>query len=160
MRSFYFIANGVVLTWDNGISTAVYFNQSSGKVYYRYKINTLTNIKHPGIYLGRDIRGNEYWVHNHYLVGGANVTTGPDFRQNQKIFVYQEYCTNSPRQVIQSALNQVKARESYQPITYNCQTFANKACHNQRKSESVENALAGVAFVGLLFAVAGLLSSK
>lgn len=160
MRHYTILHDRLILYWPNGSSTTVYFDQNSGKVYYRYKIDTITNVKHPGVYLGKDFHGTEYWVHNHYQQGGAHFASGREFKRGMPIYVYQEKCSNNRDRVIESALNQIIRGEDYHPVTYNCQTFANQACHNQRKSEAVENVLAGAAFVGLIFAVARILNRK
>lgn len=61
-----FLSTGEILT--------IYFNDNSGKAYYRHKINTISGIKHPGIYLGTDNLGNNYFAHNHYHFGKPTIS--------------------------------------------------------------------------------------
>jgi hypothetical protein len=157
MRNFYLSANSVDVVNNNGSIFTIYFNEHSGKVYYRNKIDTVVNIKHPGIYLGKDINGTGYFLHNHYHYGKAHITTQADFTKGEKIYLYNEMCSNSPREVIRIGLNEVLRGERYKPISYNCQTFTNTACHSIRKSDDAERMLAGVAGVALLFVFLGAL---
>ena len=115
----------------------IYFTINSGKIYYRNKINTLTGIKHPGIFLGIDINGVEYFLHNHYHIGKAAIVTGDEFKSGQPLFLYNEFCTNSPLQVIQIGLLNAQKGESYHFLKYNCQTYTNLACHNKNESQDV-----------------------
>lgn len=127
----------------------IHFNQNSGKVYYRYKINTISKVKHPGIFLGVDQFGNGLFLHNHYHVGTASIVTEHQFGQGYPLYLYGEKCSNSPLKVIELGLTQVLKEERYHFANYNCQTFTNTACHNQRKSEDVEK-WTGRIFVGSL----------
>lgn len=155
MRDFYLHANRVDVVNNDGSLFTIHFNENSGKVYYRNKIDTVINIKHPGIYIGKDRSGIGYFLHNHYRYGKAHITTQFDFTKGEKIYLYYEMCSNSPREVIRIGLNEVLRGERYKPISYNCQTFTNTACHSVRKSDDAEMVLAGVAGVALLFVFVG-----
>jgi len=65
------------------------------------------------------------------------------------LYIYNEQCSNTPLNVIEIGLNEMLRGESYKPITYNCQTFTNTACHNTRKSEDAEKWVGGFLFGGL-----------
>lgn len=149
MKKFYLYSNRVEIVKNDGSIFIVYFNEDSGKVYYRFKIGTLSKIKHPGIYLGVDANGVGYFLHNHYHYGKAHITTAADFIKGQPIYIYNEKCSNTPLKVIQIGLNEILRGESYKPITYNCQTFTNTACDNQRKSADAEKWVDGLVFTSL-----------
>ncbi len=147
MRNFYLYNNRVEIIKNDGSIFTIYFNENSGKVYFRYKIGTISKVKHPGVFLGVDAWGNGYFLHNHYHYGKAHITTETEFKKGMPI--YNEKCSNAPLRVIEIGLNEMLRGETYKPITYNCQTYTNTACHSQRKSEDAEK-WAGRIFVGSL----------
>lgn len=57
MRSFYLYNNRVEIFKNDGTIFTIYFNANSGKVYFRYKTGTISQVKHPGIFLGVDVNG-------------------------------------------------------------------------------------------------------
>ncbi len=144
MRNFDLYNNRVEIVKNDGSIFTIYFNENSGKVYFRYKIGTISKVKHPGIFLGVDTSGNGYFLHNHYHYGKATIVTEREFTQNKPIYIYNEKCSNAPLRVIEIGLNEMLRGESYKPITYNCQTYTNTACHNQRKSEDAEKWVSGI----------------
>ena len=144
MRTYKLHNNRVEIVKNNGRIFTIYFNQNSGKVYYRFKVGTLSKIKHPGIYLGEDAYGVGYFLHNHYQYGNAHITTIADFNKGMHLYIYNEKCTNAPLKVIKMGLNEILRGESYKPISYNCQTFTNTACHNQRKSADANKWVGGL----------------
>ncbi len=144
MKNFYLNKRQVTIFNNDGSSRTIYFNSNSGKVYYRYKTGTISQVKHPGIYLGVDYNGMSYFLHNHYHYGKAHITTEQEFRKGQSIYLYSEKCSNSPLKVIEIGLNEIIRGESYRPLTYNCQTYTNSACHNRRTSEDVEKWVGGI----------------
>lgn len=155
MKNFYLYNDKVEIVKNDGSIFTIYFNQNSGKVYYRYKVGTLSNIKHPGIFLGVDLNGNGYFLHNHYHYGKAHITTEKEFAQGMPLYIYDEKCSNTPMQVIKIGLNEMLRGESYKPVSYNCQTYTNTACHNQRKSEDAEKWVGRVSVGLLVFAFIG-----
>lgn len=152
--------NRVEIINNNGSVFTIYFNKNSGKVYYRYKVGTLSNIKHPGIFLGVDLNGVGYFLHNHYHYGKAHITTEKEFAQGMPLYVYNEKCSNTPLKVIEIGLNEMFRGESYKPISYNCQTYTNTACHNQRKSEDAEKWVGGIALVSIALLLIGAVTSS
>ncbi len=156
MKSFNLYENHVKIINDNGSVLILYFNENSGKVYYRYKIDTISNVKHPGIFLGVDINGVGYFLHNHYHYGRAVVVTENEFTQEKPLYIYTEKCSNAPLKVIEVGLREAVRGEQYHFLDYNCQTFTNTACNNVRKSETVNSWLFGggiLALVGIGLAV-------
>lgn len=144
MKNFYLYNDHVEIVKNDGKIFSIYFNENSGKVYFRYKIGTISQVKHPGIFLGVDAYGVGYFLHNHYQIGRAAIVTESDFNQGKPIYIYNEKCSNAPLKVIEVGLIQWQKGESYHFLTYNCQTFTNTACHNKRKSEDAEKWIGGI----------------
>ena len=128
MKNFYLYNDRVEIVKNDGSIFTIYFNENSGKVYFRYKIGTISQVKHPGIFLGVDANGVGYFLHNHYHYGKAHITTQQEFVKGMPLYIY----------------NEILRGEHYKPITYNCQTYTNTACHNQRKSDDAEKWVGGV----------------
>ena len=104
--------------------------------------------------MGSDPYGHGWFLHNHFQTGRASFITQNDFQNGQIIYPYPEKCFNSPLTVIDAGLKHVLANKQYNFISYNCQTFINKACNNQVRSDSVEKWVGGLFIAGLI--VAGL----
>lgn len=150
MKNYKLNQNCVDIIENNGTIKRIFFNINSGKVYFRYKIGSILGIKHPGIFLGVDVHGVEYFLHNHYLLGTATLVTGDDFRQGMPIHLYELKYTNPPLTVIKIGLNEAIRKEPYHVINYNCQDYVNLASNNQRKSESIEKISTNV-LIGAMF---------
>ena len=45
MKNFYLHNNSVEIVNNNGSISTIYFNENSGKVYFRYKIGTISQVK-------------------------------------------------------------------------------------------------------------------
>jgi len=156
MKNYYLHNTKVDIVKSDGTILTIYFNENSGKVYYRFKTGTLSKVKHPGIYLGVDAYGNIYFLHNHYHYGRAHIVSEKEFRKGKPIYLYGEKCSNTPLKVIELGLKEVLRGETYKPISYNCQTFTNTACHNQRKSDDVQKWLGRVAIASFVLLGIGL----
>ncbi len=156
MKNFYLYDNRVEVVKNDGTILTIYFNENSGKVYFRYKIGTISQVKHPGIFLGVDKYGVGYFLHNHYQIGRADIVTQSDYTQGKPLYIYNEKCSNTSLKVLEVGLAQWKKGESYHFLTYNCQTFTNTACHNQRKSEDAEKWVGRVVFGSIVLLGLGL----
>ena len=137
MKHFTLYQNCVDIIDDSGTLKRIFFNEYSGKVYWRYKIPNLVGTKHSGIYLGVDIDETGYFLHNHYHIGNACLVTAREFSEGLSLRIYNENCTNPPLTVIHIALTQAVKKEPYHALNYNCQGYTNEACHNHRGSEDV-----------------------
>ena len=151
MKNYTLYKNCVHILENGGTIKRIFFNENSGKVYYRNKIGTLIGIKHPGIFLGVDLYGTEYFLHNHYQLGTACLVTGDDFKQGMPISLYELKYTNPPSTVIKIGLDEVIRKERYHVVNYNCQDYVNLATNNQRKSESVDKITSNLVLGTLLF---------
>lgn len=160
MKNYTLYQNCVDIIENNDTMKRIFFNENSGKVYFRNKIGSIFGIKHPGIFLGVDLYGTEYFLHNHYLLGTASLVTGNDFKQGMPIGLYTLNYTNPPLMVIKIGLDEVLRKEPYKVVNYNCQDYVNLATNNQRKSESVEKITSNLFFGTLLFVGLSLVFNK
>lgn len=142
--------NKVDVLLDNGRTLSIYFNKNSGKAYYRNKIDTISNVKHPGIFIGTDRYNNEYFIHNHYQIGKASLVVRSLFDKGMPIYLYKEKCSNQPLVIIHKAFQHLAKGERYNFISYNCQTLVHDACDNQRKSPDVEKWAGGIAATAVI----------
>jgi len=153
-------AHKVDVHLENGQTLTIFFNANSGKAYYRNKIDTISNVKHPGIFIGTDAWNNEYFVHNHYQVGKASLAIRNAFDKGMPIYLYEEKCSNQPLTVVNKAFQHIARGERYNFISYNCQTMVNDACSNQRKSQDVEKWAGGIAATALIALFIGVALSE
>lgn len=132
------IKNTLLLYFENGHRAVIFLNHNSGKVYYRYKIDTLSDVKHPGIYLGTDTVGTHYFIHNHYETKRPSIVTREDFSKGHQLFPHELTVTNSASSIVENALQSVINGKAYEAFTFNCQTFVNEVCNNRAHSEDVQ----------------------
>jgi hypothetical protein len=134
----------VVLVMTDRTVHTLNLHPLSGTVYYRFKIGTLSDVKHPGIYLGFDQAGNNYYMHNHYATGKPAIVAEQEFTQGQPLYLYEGTASNTPKDIVKIGLDQVLAGKPYAWLNYNCQSFVNRARINQNLSEDVEKWTKGV----------------
>ena len=153
---FNFIGDNLLhLNLVNNQSTWIKLDENSGKTVTRDKVGTFSKIQHTGIWVGRDYYTNAPIImHNHYHYGSAYLSTMEDYSQNQNVYWKDEICANGWKTVLTIGLNHVIQGKTYRPLTYNCQTYTNTACHNSSHSEDVikwiGRVLGGIAVVALL----------
>lgn len=139
MKKFYWNKKHIEIYNDDGSVLLIHLMPDSGKIFYRLKINTLTDVKHTGVYLGVDMSsGVHYFIHNHYEFGRPSIVTLSEFTKGRDFYPYTPNSSNTPLKVLEIALNEVLRGEVYHPTNYNCQTLINIACNNKRVSEDVE----------------------
>lgn len=143
IHSFSFITKNLLyLHYENGQTLPIRLNENSGRGIWRNKIDSLMNVKHTGIYLGKIVGYNaDVIIHNHYRFGSAYVASFSDFAQNQDVFWLNQQCINQPLDIINKALKLVVSGEPYKALSNNCQTFVNNVCNNKRTSEDVNRIL-------------------
>ena len=155
IHSYKMYSNAVEVVLTTGEVKTIFFNQNSGKVYYRYKKDTVMQVKHTGIFIGTDRYGTQYWIHNHYKLGSAHLVTGYDFTLGMPIYIYNEKCVNAWNVVISKGFQHVLRQETFKMLTYNCQTMTNDSCNNQRTSADAGKVFGGVALFVILLAIFG-----
>jgi hypothetical protein len=149
MKVFFINQSTIGVIRNDGSQFNIFLNSDSGKIFYRYKIDSISKIKHPGIYLGTDINGNHYFIHNHYEVGFASIASLAEFSKGRKLYLDETKCLNPQTEILRIAIGYVNDRIRYSLINDNCQTLTNDACHNRKRSESVNNWVGGLALVAL-----------
>src|SRR5947209_3800342 len=107
----------VALVTTDGLVHTINLHPLSGTMYYRFKIGTLTDVKHPGIYLGFDRAGNNYYMHNHYATGKPAIVREKEFTQGQPLYLYEDTASNTLKDVIKIGLDQVLAGKPYAWLT-------------------------------------------
>jgi len=157
MKHFYLYSDRVEIIISNGNKHIVYFNEYSGRIYYRHKINTISNVRHPGIFLGTDRNKQRWYFHNHFENGHPVIEIEQGFSKGQKLYVDERQSSLGRLVTIENALNEVLDRKAYDWLDNNCQSFVNRICFNQNRSEAIENWTAGI-LTGLLL-IAGFKAS-
>lgn len=137
IRDFQIGSERVLITFRNSRKRYFFFDEDSGKAYYRYKLNTMDQIMHSGIYLGHDARGVRYYIHNHTERGFASIDPEKDFTQGQPLYEHSKESQFPPMEVITRALEKAKEGEPYKLLTNNCQTFTNYSTIDRSHSEDV-----------------------
>ncbi len=145
--------NILLLVLNEGQKKWIMLDDRSGKIIFRSKVDSLVDVRHPGIWLGTDYQtGEVYVIHNHYHFGGTHIATFSVYAAGQQVHWKKGSCTNDPKQVIKTGLDHVVSGRSYNWLIYNCQTFTNTACNNNPISENVSKWLwvaLGVLLVGV-----------
>lgn len=136
MKNYSLYKDRVELTIDNSGTFTIYFNENSGKVYFRYKNGSMPGIKHPGIFLGVDVNGNGYFLHNHNYYGKAHISHEMEFRKNMQIYTYKEKWSNVPLKAIEHGLNEMLRGVSYNPVSFNLHPLTNNALYYQEPKEN------------------------
>ena len=148
-------SNGLLkLSFSTGITKLIQLTEDSGRIVTRKKVDTISNVNHPGIYIGVDVHSNEVFIlHNHYRIfKTAGVSPLREYAAEEKVLWDNRICVNDKMQVLKKGLDQAIRRKKYHWLTNNCQITVNDACNNQRNSEDVGKWISRIA-VGL-FAVA------
>ena len=148
MKRYFLYNDRVEIILEDDSMFTIFLNQYSGRIYYRFKIGTLSDVKHPAIYFGTDAQGNNYYIHNHYQTGKPAIVIEAEFTKGQPIYFYEEAMNNKRIQILKSGLDQVLSGEPYSWLNYNCQSFVHRAGNNQNKSEDVTKWI-GRALIGL-----------
>lgn len=137
MNHFYFLNNNLLrLDFPGNRTILVQLDEYSGRIITRKKVDTISNVQHTGIWLGRCLHTRRQLViHNHYKYGTAHIADLESYAYGETVYLKNERCTNDPVTVLKIGLNHVRARKPYRALSYNCQTFTNTACHNSGYSE-------------------------
>jgi hypothetical protein len=132
-------SNYVDLFLQDGSMLRLWLDEWSGKIVFRHKINTISNVRHPGIRLGYDQHGNWYCMHNHYEHGRPEIEIEANFTKGQQLYIAERQSNFECLTIIQNGLNEILEGKAYNKITNNCQYFVNRVCFNENKSEAVNN---------------------
>ena len=152
--------NGLLeLSFSNGVTKLLQLTEDSGRIVTRKKVGTISNVNHPGIYVGIDVHSNEEFIlHNHYRIfKTAGVSLFWEYAAGEKVYWDERVCVNDKMLVLQKGLNQAIRRKKYHWLTNNCQVTVNDSCNNQRTSEDVGKWIGRIAlgvFAAAVFKVA------
>lgn len=152
---FYHLYNDhVELFMTNGNILRLWLNEWSGKILFRYKINTISDVEHPGIVLGYDHEKTWYYMHNHFEHGRPVIEKQEAFSKGKQLYSANRQSPYQQLEILKRGLDEVLQTRPYDWFNYNCQVFVNRVCHNEHKSQAVENwarglTLAAFAFLGI-----------
>ena len=132
----------------------IYFSIDSGRVVTRSKIDTVTQVYHPGIILGDDIFGQTWVVHNHYSNKRPICEPMEKYALGQEMYWDDRPVKYGRVEIVERAINEALAGKKYLAVNYNCQTFVNLVVANDHTSEAVDKisnmAMGAGAVMGLL----------
>ena len=131
------ISNQVQITKEN-VSSGIYEIPESGKIIYRAKIDTFTDVPHPGIILGNDIWETIWIIHNHHKNGCVEIETIQEFSQGENIFYDPRPVFYSTQDVLDRAILHYLQKTEYNWLTNNCQHFINNVVQNVHYSETID----------------------
>ncbi|MDP4265415.1 MAG: hypothetical protein Q8941_23010 [Bacteroidota bacterium] len=151
MKSYQLYNGHVDLVMSSGTILRLWLNEWSAKIVFRYKINTVSDVEHPGIVLGYDQAGVWYYMHNHFEHGRPVIEAQEGFSKGKQLFIANRQSQYQRSVILQRGLEEVLQARPYNWLNYNCQIFVNRVCHNESKSEAVENWTGGLALGALLF---------
>jgi hypothetical protein len=146
--------DGVEILTTNNTNTFISFTEETGNIYFRLKVDTLSNVKHPGIVLGENEMGERCFMHNHYANGRPFIDPENKFSKGMPLFVYPREATSDRLVIIERGLEELVKQRPYNKFNYNCQTFVNLVCFQENKSEDVNKWIEKL-FWGTLIGVAG-----
>lgn len=134
----------------------IYYDVDSGKVATREKIDTITQVYHPCIILGRDGDGYLWVAHNHIDRGRPIFERLNSYSLGQKVIFDNRQVNYTPSQIVQRAIDEVLKGKKYQTVNYNCQTFVNLIVADNHSSEAVDKLSHIGLGVGILTTIFGL----
>lgn len=135
---------------------SIYFTINSGRVATRAKIDTITRVLHPCVVLGDDKYGQTWVAHNHIDNGRAIFETMDSYSLGQQVYWNDRNSIYTNTQIVDRAIDEVRAGQRYHAVNYNCQTFVNMVVGDNHKSESVESISDWAIGGGILLALLGM----
>ncbi len=138
----------------------VFESEETGRVVTRKKIDTVSNVYHPGIGLGRDSQDRLWVAHNHYQKKRPTIDLGTVYAKGQDVTYDNRDVIHSRKDVAQRAVDEVMKGKSYDKFSYNCQTFVNVVVQGKKKSEAVDDWSNGLMIGGTIVGLLGLLAGN
>ncbi|RYE53508.1 MAG: hypothetical protein EOP48_14235 [Sphingobacteriales bacterium] len=109
-------ATDVKIIREDRSAFTFFFTRDSGKVYCGSKLSSCPDLKCAVIYLGKDSRGQEFFLQNSYRYHRAVLVTEIEFRRNMSIWLYKTVAMNPPLQAIKNALWNAMVRAPYNVV--------------------------------------------
>ena len=159
IKNYKLYPNWVDLTLIDNSTFRLWLNEWSGKIIYRYKINTISNVKHPGICLGFDKDRNWYYMHNHFEHSGPAIEIDKAFAKGHRLFLETRQSQYNSSIILQRGLNEMIQSKTYHWHDYNCQSYVNTVCFNENRSQSIDEWKSALGFGALLFFGFGVLKN-
>lgn len=103
----------VELICNDGALKTIYYTEDTGRVFYRVKFVNGVDAWHPGLFIGRDRLGIEYFLQNNITTGNAEVVTKGQFSKGLEVCSDSRRCLGTPHRIVRMALARVVAGKPY-----------------------------------------------
>ncbi len=137
--------------------TEIFQYENSGKVITREKIDTVTEVFHPGIIIGKDKYGRIWVAHNHFSNKRPTFDLFDNFNNSRKPLWDKRKVRFSPEEIVQRAIAEVLKGKKYTWVNYNCQIFVNLIVRDEHTSEAVDKIADAAMVVAVVTSILGLI---
>jgi hypothetical protein len=103
----------VELICTSGKSRTIHYTEDTGRVFYRVKFINGVDAWHPGLYIGKDKLGIDYYLHNNIRTGNAEVVTKGEFSKGLEVCSDNRRCLGTPHRIVRMALARVTVGKPY-----------------------------------------------
>lgn len=125
MTIYYEISEDAVeLFCPHGKSRTIFYNENTGNVFYRVKFVDGVDAWHPGLYIGKDKLGIDYYLHNNLTTGNAEVVTRGEFSKGLEICSDSRKCLGTPHRIVRMAMARVVVGKPYRFRYYSARNIA------------------------------------
>lgn len=118
------------LMCKDGKTRTIYYTENTGRVFYRVKFVNGIDEWHPGLYLGNDKLGIEYFLHNNLKTGIAEVVTKGEFAKGLEVCSDNRKCIGTPHRIVRMAMARVVVGKPYRFRYYNSRNISHEALVN------------------------------
>lgn len=108
----------------HGKSRTIYYNEDTGNVFYRVKFVDGVDAWHPGLYIGKDKLGIDYYLHNNLTTGHAEMVTRGEFSKGLEICSDSRKCLGTPHRIVRMAMARVVVGKPYRFRYYSARNIA------------------------------------
>lgn len=146
----------VTLITNEGLMK-IYFFEHSGKVLTRGKIDTITDVSHPGIIMGVDVYNRVWVLHNHYSFDKPVFEVLENYSKAQTTYWDNIETKFTQKEIVIRAVAEQALGKTYNAVTYNCQTFVSIIVQGKPSSPAVDKLADGAMILGTVLGAAGLI---
>jgi hypothetical protein len=114
----------------DGKLKTIRYTQDTGRVFYRVKFVNGKDEWHPGLYIGRDKLGIDYFLHNNIKTGIAEVVTRGEYSKGLEVCSDNRRCLGTPHRIIRMALARVVVGKPYRFRYYSSRNISHESLIN------------------------------